>query len=69
MTKDLAKQTAELMIKDKAYNEGYFNILARFYEQTKEEEVLTCICTMIINGNKLDHSYSKWLTEECQGRT
>ena len=63
VTKDLAKQTAELMIKDKAYNEGYFNILARFYEQTKEEEVLTCICTMIINGNKLDHSYSKWLTE------
>ncbi len=24
VTKDLAKQTAELMIKDKAYNEGYF---------------------------------------------
>lgn len=62
VTKELSKQTAELMLKDKTYNEGYFSILSRFYEQTKDEDVLTCICTMIINGNKLDGYYSKWLT-------
>ncbi|MCR5737308.1 MAG: DUF5717 family protein [Eubacterium sp.] len=58
---ELAKQTAELMAKEKTFQPNYFQILTRFYEDTKQDEVLGAICSMIINGEKKQTEYFKWL--------
>ena len=62
-TEELAKQAAELLEKEKVYHESYMNILSRLYEDTSCKEVLHCICTMIINGNKMEKEYFRWLKE------
>ncbi len=58
---ELAKQVAELMVKEKTFQTTYFQILTRFYEDTKQDEVLGAICSMIINGEKKQPEYFKWL--------
>ncbi len=63
VTEELAKQAAELFAKEKGFNETYLNILSKFYEETNCREVLHCICSMIINGNKTGHEYFHWLEE------
>lgn len=63
VTEELAKQTSELLSKEKTYNEAYLNILSRFYEDTKCSEILSCICSMLINGNKTGKEYFKWFRE------
>lgn len=60
-SENLAKQAAELIDKEREFNKLYFNILVRLYEATKLDEVLSCICSMIISGNKTDKEYFKWL--------
>lgn len=63
VTEDLAKQAAGLFAKEKSYNDTYFNILSRFYEDTKCNEILLCICSMLINGNRTGKEYFKWFKE------
>lgn len=60
-TEELAKQTAEVMSKEREFNEACFHVLTRFYNDTHNKEVLSCICSMIINGNKSDREYFPWL--------
>lgn len=63
VNEELAKQAAELLVKEKGFSETYLNILSRFYEDTKCSEVLSCICSMLINGNKTGKEYFKWFQE------
>ncbi len=58
---ELAKQTATLLNNQKNFNQTYFQILTRIYEDTKQDDILACICAMIINGEKTDHKYFSWL--------
>lgn len=60
---ELAKQAADVIGKEKVFNESYFNILSRIYEDTKNKEVLCSICTMLINGSKTENEYFKWFKE------
>ena len=62
-TEELAKQTAEIMSREKGFHENYLKILMRIYEDTKNEDVLYCICSMIIHGNKINTRYFHWLEE------
>lgn len=63
VTKELAKQAAEIIEKEKTYSDSYFNILSRMYQETQCVEVLQCICTMLINGNIRDREYFCWFKE------
>lgn len=60
-TEELAKQVAELMDKEKEFNEVYYKILVQFYEETESKYVLSSICSMIINGKKYDTKFFPWL--------
>lgn len=63
VTDELAKQAAEIIGKEKSFNDNYLNILSRLYDETKSTDVLNCICAMIINGNKIKKEYFHWLEE------
>ncbi len=58
---ELAKQTAQLFSGQKKFHQTYFRILTRIYEDTGHDDILSCICAMIINGEKTDHKYFRWL--------
>lgn len=58
---DLAKQAADIIGREREFNETYIKILSRLYEETESTDVLYCICGAIINGNKVNKEYSKWI--------
>jgi hypothetical protein len=60
---DLAKQAADIIGREREFNETYIKILSRLYEETESTDVLYCICGAIINGNKVNKEYSKWINE------
>lgn len=60
---ELAKQAADIIGREREFNESYIKILSRLYEDTESTDVLYCICGAIINGNKVNKEYSKWISE------
>lgn len=60
---ELAKQAADIIGREREFNENYINILSRLYEETESTDVLYCICGAIINGNRANKEYSKWISE------
>lgn len=60
---ELAKQAADLMNSERSFKPLYIDILSRIYKETKDNEVLTSICSEIINSGKISNEYFKWLRE------
>ena len=60
---ELAKQAADLMNSERSFKPLYIDILSRIYKETKDNEVLTSICSEIINSGKINNEYFKWLRE------
>lgn len=58
---ELAKQLSMLLSKERSFSRAYYQILTRFYEDTKSLDILGAICSMIINGNIIDRQYFSWL--------
>ena len=65
---ELAKQAADLMNSERSFKPLYIDILSRIYKETKDNEVLTSICSEIISSGKISKEYFKWLKRRCKKR-
>ncbi|PWJ48253.1 DUF5717 family protein [Faecalicatena contorta] len=60
MTKELALYTANLASQLKKFDKHLYEALVLSYKMYEEYMILTAICTLLIKGNCIGHSYFKW---------
>ena len=60
INKKLAKQVADLLMREKKFNKKIFEVMKRLYELYKENYILESIVQMLIRANKNDKRYFTW---------
>ena len=60
LTKDVIIQVQFLMAKVKEYSHRLYVILKKCYEISESDEILSCICSLLIRGNKTGSEYFSW---------
>ncbi len=63
VSRNLARQTAELISKERTVSDTHIRILSQIYQDIQDDDVLGCICAQIIHGNRKEREYFHWLEE------
>lgn len=66
ISRELALHAADLISKQKKYNEKLVHILKRAYAMYEEPQILNALCMQLIKGDKFGTSYFRWYEKAVQ---
>lgn len=57
---ELKQQFVYLVNSKKVFNRGIYEVLVKLYDENPSDEILTTICTALLNANCRDHEFNIW---------